>query len=128
MHNAADGQPQNGVAPDEGNLDQGVRKPGPDGRGRADRRAGALGIGNGHGDGPAASLREAIAAAAAMLRLAEGIAAAGRKVDLTGLDDRLGRICAQALDLPPAEGAGVRAELVALLGDLDALTLALRRA
>ena len=99
MHNATDGQPQNGAALD------------------------------GYGGGAAvASLREAIVAAAAMLRLAEGIAAAGRPVDLAGLEDRLGRICAQALDLPPAEGAGVRAELVALLAALDALALALRRA
>ncbi len=133
MHNAADGQPQNGVAPDRGNPDQGgvgqgVRDPGPDDRGCVRAGAGALGIGDGHGRGAAASLREAIAAAAAMLRLAEGIATAGRKVDLAGLDDRLGRICAQALDLPPAEGARLRAELVALLGDLDALAAALRQA
>lgn len=96
MQNAADGQPQNGAAPDQ--------------------------------DGGAAALDEAIAATAAMLRLAEGLAAAGRQVDLAGLDDRIGLVCALALDLPPAEGARVRPGLAALLHDLDALGAALRPA
>lgn len=71
-------------------------------------------------------LAEAIAATAALLRLAEGLAAAGRPVDLAGLDDRIGLLCAQALDLAPADGARLRGDLAALLRDLDALGVALR--
>lgn len=102
MHNAQGSFPQNGGAAQEAARTQGS-------------------------DGVPAALMEAIAATAGMLRLAEGIAAAGRPVDLAGLDDVLGRVCAQALDLPPALGAGLRPALAGLASDLDRLSLALRR-
>lgn len=104
MHNAQGSHPQNGGAAQETAWTQGS-----------------------HGDAAAAALTQAIAATAGMLRLAEGIAAAGRPVDLAGLDDVFGRICAQALDLPPVLGAGLRPALAGLANDLDRLSLTLRR-
>jgi hypothetical protein len=58
---------------------------------------------------------------AGTLRLAAALAQGGRRLDLTGLDRMVGRLCAQALDLPPAEGRMLRLRLIALLGELDAL-------
>ena len=49
-------------------------------------------------------------------------------MDLTGLEDQVGLLCAKALDLPPAEGRTMRGELVAVLARMDALTVALRHA
>jgi hypothetical protein len=106
MQNATNGFPQNGDASQEG-----IDAKGADAGG---------GVGGG--------LAAAIAATAAMLRLAEGMVVAGRPVDLAGLEDRIGLVCAQALDLPAEDGARARVALVALLCDLDALSVALRRA
>ncbi|HET6182071.1 MAG TPA: hypothetical protein VFA03_00585 [Acetobacteraceae bacterium] len=50
----------------------------------------------------------------------------GRPVDLTGLDGQVGLVCAKALDLPPEEGRIARAELEALLADIDTLCEAMR--
>jgi hypothetical protein len=105
MQNAANGSPQNGDASQEG-----------------------IGATGGDERGAGGGVAEAIAATAAMLRLAEGMATAGRTVDLAGLEDRIGLVCARALDLPAEDGARVRVALVALLRDLDALGVALRRA
>ncbi len=58
---------------------------------------------------------------AGALRLAGTLAQGGRRLDLVGLDQMVGRLCAQALDLPPAQGRMVRPRLLALLGELDAL-------
>lgn len=55
------------------------------------------------------------------LRLAGALAQGGRRLDLAGLDQMVGRLCAQALDLPPAQGRMVRPLLLALLRELDAL-------
>lgn len=112
MHNAADRRPQNGAAhhPD-----------GPDVSGADDLE------GEAHGGLAAGALPGAIEAAGAMIRLAEGIAAAGRPIDLEGLDDTVGRICAQALDLPPEAGVRLRPGLAALVAALDRLSVALRR-
>lgn len=60
------------------------------------------------------------------LAIATGLAAGGRRVDVTGLDDTVGLLCAKALDLPPEQGRAARAELLALLADLDALGTVLR--
>lgn len=122
MHNAADRRPQNGAAqhPDGPGADAGHTAPGlPD--------VGEAAGDDGHGGFVAGSLPGAIEAAGAMIRLAEGIAAAGRPIDLQGLDDTVGRICAQALDLPPAAGARLRPGLARLVAELDRLSVALRR-
>ncbi|HTN12128.1 MAG TPA: hypothetical protein VL154_14260 [Acetobacteraceae bacterium] len=62
---------------------------------------------------------------AGTLRLAGALAQGGRRLDLAGLDQMVGRLCAQALDLPPAQGRRVRPRLIALLGELDALRVRL---
>ncbi|MDE2334159.1 MAG: hypothetical protein KGK10_06430 [Rhodospirillales bacterium] len=110
MHNAGSEPPQNGATTRD---DTGPER---------DRDEPVLAAPH---DGGAA-VASAITAAAAMLRLARAIATGGRPVDLTGLDEQMGRICAQALDLPPAEGTRLRADLAGLLGELDALAVALR--
>ena len=53
---------------------------------------------------------------------------AGRPVDLTGLEDQVGLVCAKALDLQPAEGRLMRGVLAALLVRAEALSVALLHA
>lgn len=48
------------------------------------------------------------------MRIAAALIEAGLRVDLSGLDDWMGQLCARALDLPPKQGA-------LLIGDLDLL-------
>jgi len=71
-----------------------------------------------------------IAALSLMVRntvqTAAGLATGGRQVDVTRLDRTVGLLCAKALDLPPADGRAARTGLVALLIEIDALSLALR--
>jgi hypothetical protein len=62
------------------------------------------------------------------LGVARGLVEAGRCVDLAGLEDQVGLLCAKALDLPPAEGRSMLAELVATLARVEALSVALLRA
>ena len=57
--------------------------------------------------------------------LACALAEAGRAIDLTGLDHRVGLLCAKSLDLPPDEGRRVRPRLIALSGAMDALSRAM---
>jgi len=57
----------------------------------------------------------------ALLRLARGIAASGRHVDLRGLDDMVGRLCARCLDLPPADGRRMALLLTELHVEINAL-------
>lgn len=65
---------------------------------------------------------------AATVAVASGMAAAGRTVDLGGLDNTAGALCARVLDLPPAEGAGFRTALVELDARLATLATAIRGA
>lgn len=58
--------------------------------------------------------------------MASGLTLGGRRVDLTGLDDSVGLLCAKALDLPPVQGRAARIELLALLNAFDDLSRALR--
>lgn len=58
--------------------------------------------------------------------MAAGLAAGGRQVDLTGLDRTMGLLCAKALDLAAVDGRTARTGLIALLTEVDALSLALR--
>ncbi len=60
------------------------------------------------------------------VEMAAGLTNAGRRVDLAGLDHAVGLLCAKALDMPAVDGRAARAGLVALLTELDALSLALR--
>jgi hypothetical protein len=56
------------------------------------------------------------------LDVAGALASSGRVVDLTGLDQQIGLLCAKALDLPPDAGRGVRPRLIVLSGALEALS------
>jgi hypothetical protein len=76
-------------------------------------------------DTPAVRLLEQLGG---VLRLARVLAAARRPLDLAGLDDLAGRLCAAALDLPPEQGRALRPALTDLLGELDALVAACREA
>lgn len=73
-----------------------------------------------------APLRATLDHMAATVAVASGMAAAGRTLDLAGLDSTAGALCAQILDLPPAEGLGFRAALLELDGKLAALATAIR--
>lgn len=56
-----------------------------------------------------------------VLRLARGMVQSGRRVDLTGLDAMVGRLCAGSLDLPPDDGRRMGRVLAELLVEIDAL-------
>ncbi len=62
------------------------------------------------------------------LGVARGLVEAGRYVDLTGLEDQIGLLCAKALDLPPDEGRAIRGDLVGMLARVEALSAALLHA
>ncbi len=56
-----------------------------------------------------------------MVRLAGALAQAGREIDLTGLERRVGLLCAQSLDLEPAAGRDMCPKLVELRQAIDTL-------
>ena len=53
---------------------------------------------------------------------------AGRSIDLTGLNDMVGLLCAKSLDLPPDDGRRVRPRLIVLSASIEALSRALQKA
>lgn len=57
-----------------------------------------------------------------ILSMARGLVAAGRYVDISGLDRQVGLLCAKTLDLPPEDGRTLRPMLMALLAELDDLS------
>lgn len=61
-----------------------------------------------------------------ILRIARALAEQGRPVDLAGLDERIGRLCTFALNLPAEPGRALRPVLAHLLAELDGLAAALR--
>ena len=61
-----------------------------------------------------------------MLALAHALAVSRRPLDLAGLTDLAGRLCAACLDLPPEQGRALRPRLAELLGEVDALAEACR--
>ena len=62
------------------------------------------------------------------LRMARALAAAGRPVDIRGLDRMTGLLCAKSLDLLPEDGRRMRVTLIALLAEVDALSRTLHAA
>ena len=74
--------------------------------------------------GAVVALGEAIGRTIGIARL---LIERGRIVDLTGLDQGVGLLCAKALDLPPESGRKMRPRLTALLSDFDNMTLTLHR-
>jgi hypothetical protein len=65
-------------------------------------------------------------AACGMLRMARALVESRRSIELAGLQDAIGRLCAACFDLPPEQGRAMRPQLTAVLAELDALSLALR--
>ena len=58
------------------------------------------------------------------IRIACALAESNRRVDLDGLEHRVGALCAQALDLPPKDRCQIRVQLIGLskaLGQLARL-------
>ncbi len=76
---------------------------------------------------PIVETAEALAdGVSATLRVARGLIAGHRQVELAGLDAMVGLLCARTLDLPPEQGRALRPRLLLLLAELDGLTGALR--
>jgi hypothetical protein len=75
---------------------------------------------------PLAAARDLAHAIAGTLRMARGFLAAGRCVDLTGLEELVGLLCAKSLDLPPEQGRQMRVVLIDLRRELDAVSAMLR--
>ncbi len=63
-----------------------------------------------------------------VLNVAKSLLEAGHSIDLTGLNDQVGLLCAKSLDLPPDEGRRVRPRLIVLSGSIEALSRALQKA
>jgi hypothetical protein len=61
------------------------------------------------------------------LGVARALAESGRDLDLRGIVDGVGRLCAQTLDLPPADARGMVVMLREVLAQVDALTEILAR-
>lgn len=61
----------------------------------------------------------------ACLSTARVLIEAGRSVDLSGMQDSVGELCARALDLPPAMGLELRPLLLTLRAEVDRTTAAL---
>jgi hypothetical protein len=57
-----------------------------------------------------------------LIGVACALAESGRTIDLAGLDDQVGLLCAKSLDLPPDDGRRVRPRLIALSGSMEALS------
>jgi hypothetical protein len=60
--------------------------------------------------------------------VARALVISGRTLDLSGVEDGVGLLCAQALDLPAERGSAMAGLLRAVLADIDALAEALRGA
>jgi len=61
------------------------------------------------------------------LGVARALAESGRDLDLRGIEDGVGRLCAQTLDLPPPEARGMVVMLREILAQVDSLSEILAR-
>ncbi len=61
------------------------------------------------------------------LGVARALAERGRRLDLAGIEDGIGVLCAQTLDLPPPEARCMLPVLREVLAQLDHLSAALQR-
>jgi hypothetical protein len=55
------------------------------------------------------------------IAVARALVRQGRRLDLAGLDQRVGRLCAQTLDLGPEPARRMRPRLLALMTELERL-------
>ena len=76
-------------------------------------------------DDPTAAVHALAEKLANTIGVARALAESGRPIDLTGIDQDIGLLCAKSLDLPPDEGRRMRPRLVALSGAMEALSRAL---
>ncbi len=70
---------------------------------------------------PLAGVRDFARSLGTAARLSVAFAQSGRRIDLAGLDDKVGLLCAKALDLAPDEGRELRGDLILLRSELDGL-------
>lgn len=70
---------------------------------------------------PLSGVRDFARSLATAARLSVAFAQSGRAIDLAGLDDKVGLLCAKALDLSPDQGRELRADLILLRAELDGL-------
>ena len=69
----------------------------------------------------ARALEDAMQGLIDVMRYASRLVSGQRSVDLAGLDQQVGLICAKVLDLPPSEGRALRHHLLRALHEADAL-------
>ncbi len=65
-------------------------------------------------------------ALAGTLRVARALTSSGRAIDLAGLENPVGLLCAKSLDLPPEQGRQMRLVLIALRQEIEAMAATLR--
>ena len=63
---------------------------------------------------------------ARMIAVAQALVVSQRHVDVQGLHDHVGLLCAKALDLPTSKTGFLKLELKRLVSGLDALTASMR--
>jgi hypothetical protein len=62
------------------------------------------------------------------MSVARGLVRGGRTLDLAGIEDGVGLLCAQALDLPAEQGRNLAGLLRDVLAEVEGLTAAVREA
>jgi hypothetical protein len=80
-----------------------------------------------HSSSGTGAVRTAALRITGFLEVAHALIDAGRPLDLSGFEAEVGRLCAQALDLPPDEGRALVPALSALLAEIDGTDAALAR-
>lgn len=81
----------------------------------------------GHADyDPEAEILALSAQTARMVAVAQTLVASQRYIDVQGLQDHVGLLCAKALDLPSSKTGFLKLELKRLSSALDELTATLR--
>jgi hypothetical protein len=73
-------------------------------------------------------LRALTAAIIRILDLAHVLASSGRRIDLAGIDQKIGLLCAQSLDLPPHLGRELIPDLQSAAARIDQLFIILQPA
>lgn len=62
-----------------------------------------------------------------IVAVAQALVASHRHVDIAGLQDQVGLLCAKSLDLPPSKTGFLKLELKRLAFRLDELTASMRK-
>ena len=83
--------------------------------------------GDGEGDGGVASIAAALERLSDTIALARVLVQSGAAVDLAGLDQEVGDLCAGAIALPRAEARDMASPLSDLLAELEQLERVMER-